>query len=244
MRHRLGLFGSSLLAAAALWALTAHAADDCTPIELDFGQASVAWVHLPLSKLKRDTVYSLIDDSGHKAVHAEADSSASLYATRLKSPIATPAALSWRWKTEALVAGADNRDKKREDASLRVIVAFDGDKTTLPEAEQKQMKRAKMLSGREPPYATLMYVWSEQVPVDTVIPSAHTGQLKMIVAASGRDGLSAWQSVRRKVAEDYRRAFGSPPGRVIGVGVMTDSDNTGTQASGDYADLRFSCGAE
>jgi hypothetical protein len=244
MRHRLGLTGLSLLAAAALPVPAAHAADECTSIKLDFGQASVVWVHLPLSKLKRDTVYSLMDDNGQKVVHAEANSSASLYATRFKSPMVTPATLSWRWKTDALVAGADNRDKKREDAPLRIIVAFDGDKTTLPEAEQKQMKRARMLSGREPPYATLMYVWSEQVPLDTVIPSAHTSQLKMIVAASGPEGLGAWQSVRRNVAEDYQRAFGNPPERMIGVGVMTDSDNTGTKASGDYADLRFSCRAE
>ena len=49
-----------------------------------------------------------------------------------------PATLSWDWKTDALVPGADNRDKAREDAPLRVLVAFDGDKATLPEAEQKR----------------------------------------------------------------------------------------------------------
>ena len=245
MKNRLGILSlSALVGALSVSASAAHAVDACAPLTLDFGQATVAWAHLPLAKLKRDTVYTLADDNGQKILHAEANSSASLYGTRFKSPIAAPAALSWRWKTDALVTGADNRDKKREDALLRVIVAFDGDKTKLPEAEQKQMKRARMLSGREPPYATLIYVWSEQVPVDTVIPSAHTSQLKMIVAASGTNGLGAWQSVRRNVAEDFQRAFGSLPERVIGVGVMTDTDNTGTKASGDYADLRVSCEAE
>ena len=30
-----------------------------------------------------------------------------------------------------------------------------------------------------------MYVWSDHVPVNTVIASAHTSQVKMIAAASG-----------------------------------------------------------
>ena len=221
----------------------ARAADGCTPLRLDFDDASLAWAHLPLSKFKRDTRYSLSEHDGRKVIHAEADRSASLYATRFKVPVAAPGALSWRWKTDALVAGADNRDKRREDAPLRVIVAFDGDKTTLPEAEQRLMKRARMMAGREPPYATLIYVWSEQVPLDTVIPSAHTGRVMMIVAASGKEGLGAWQTVRRDLAEDYRRAFGAAPGAVIGVGVMTDTDNTDSQASGDYADMQLTCGA-
>jgi hypothetical protein len=220
---------------------TARAADDCAPLRLDFAQPTVAWAHLPLSKLKRDTVYTQVDSDGKKTLHAVADSSASLYVTRFKTPLAPPPSLSWQWKTAALVAGADNRDKKREDASLRLIVAFDGDVGTLPDEEQKRFKRAKRLSGRESPFATLMYIWSEQVPVNTVIPSAHTSQLKMLVVASGSDGLGTWQSVSRALSEDYRLAFGQSPGRVLGIAVMTDTDNTGTQASADYADIRFAC---
>lgn len=245
MTQRFAIVCAALLACAVLSSQGgARAADGCSPMRLDFDDASLAWTHLPLSKLKRDTRYSLVDDEGKKVIHAEADRSASLYATRFKIPITPPGVLSWRWKTDALVTGADNRDKRREDAPLRVIVAFDGDKANLPEADQKLMKRARMLSGREPPYATLIYVWSEQVPPDTVIPSAHTGRVMMIVAASGTAGLGAWQTVRRDLAEDYRRAYAADPGPVIGVGVMTDTDNTGTQASGDYADLRLTCGAE
>jgi hypothetical protein len=150
--------------------------------------------------------------------------------------------LSWDWKTDALVPGADNRDKAREDAPLRVLVAFDGDVASLPQAERRQFKLAKKFSGRAPPYAVLMYIWTDLVPVGTVIPSAHTGQVKMLAVASGRDGIGAWQSVQRNVGEDYRRAYGTEPGPVIGIAVMTDTDNTGTRAAGDYAGIRLRCG--
>ena len=208
--------------------------------DLGFGRATAGWAHQPLSKLKRDTVYTQAQEAGHAVLRGTADRSASLYVALIK-PASVPVSLKWRWKTDALVAGADNRDKQREDAPLRVLVAFDGDKTTLPEEEQKRFQRAKSLTGREGPYATLMYIWSDHVPVGTVIPSAHTRQVKMLVVASGPQGLGQWQSVQRRLVADYKRAFGNAPGRVLGVAVMTDTDNTGGKAVGEYGDIRLEC---
>ncbi|HWS74813.1 MAG TPA: DUF3047 domain-containing protein [Quisquiliibacterium sp.] len=224
-------------------AAAAGAGEPCAPRSLGFDLKEAGWAHVPLSKLKRDTVYTLVRDGGRPGVlRASADSSASLYASLLKPAMRTPMTLSWEWKTDALVPGADNRDKAREDAPLRVLVAFDGDVAGLPEAEQKRFSRARNLAGREPPYAVLMYVWSDHVPVGTVIPSAHTSQVKMLAVASGKAGLGSWQSVQRNLADDYRRAYGAEPGPVLGVAVMTDTDNTGKKAVGEYAGIRIGCG--
>lgn len=214
----------------------------CGSRDLGFDRAGVAWTHVPLSKLKRDTVYALVPDRTHPgALRATADRSASSYAAMLKPVSATSTTLSWSWKTDALIEGADNRDKSREDAPLRVMVAFDGDIATLPQSEQKRLQRARKISGRKVPYALLMYIWTDLVPAGTVIPSAHTSQVKMIVVASGRDGLGQWQSVTRSLADDYRLAYNADPGPVIGVGVMTDTDNTGARAVGEYDGLRMAC---
>lgn len=218
-------------------------AGPCQPRDLGFDVQEAGWRHKPLSSLKRDTVYQVAQDGGRTVLKAAADRSASLYVAVLSAPMALPVSLGWSWKTDALVPGADNRDKQREDAPLRVIVALDGDAATLPEAERKRMKRAETLSGTKPPFATLMYIWSDHVPIGTVIPSAHTSQVKMLVVASGAQGLGAWQTVKRDLAADYRRAWGSAPGPLLGVGVMTDTDNTGSQAAGVYADIRWSCPA-
>ena len=222
-------------------AATGSSAAVCKHRDFGFDQSKSGWMHQPLSKLKRDTVYTLVQEGGSTVLRGAADGSASAFVARLKQAAAVPAILSWRWKTDALVPGADNRDKKREDAPLRVMIAFDGDRSTLPEAEQKRFRRARNLLGREPPYAMLMYIWSDQVAVESIIPSAHTSQVKMLVVASGTDGLGSWQSVRRNVADDYRRAYGTEPGPVLGVAVMTDTDNTGEKAVGEYTDIRFEC---
>jgi len=63
----------------------------------------------------------------------------------------------------------------------------------------------------------------------------------MLAVASGSKGLGQWQTVQRNLAADYKRAFGAAPGRVLGVAVMTDTDNTGAKAVGEYSDIRFDC---
>lgn len=222
-------------------AILALAAAPCKTHSLDFGDNTVGWEHVPLSKLKRDTVYSLTQVDGQMVLRGHAEGSASLYASRLQAAMEVPESISWQWKTDALVPGADNRNENTEDAPLRVMLAFDGDHATLPEVEKKRFKRAKSLSGRDLPYALLMYIWSEHVPVGTVIPSAHSSQVRMLVVASGVEGLGQWQRVKRNPINDYQQIFDANPGPLIGVAVMTDSDNTRTKATGEYADILLEC---
>lgn len=235
----------SLFVAACLWAgaPSASAAAPCEARDLGFDSAQAGWKHQPMSKLKRDTAYAVAKEDGRAVLRASADKSASFFVSYFKPPAAVPASLAWRWKTDALVPGADNRAKDKEDAPLRVVVAFDGDKTRLPAEEKRRFETARKLTGANLPYAVLMYVWGDHVPVDTVIASAHTSQVKMIAVASGAAGLGKWQAVKRDLAGDYRRAFGAEPGTLLGVGVMTDTDNTGAKAVGYYADIRLECAA-
>lgn len=234
------LFGLLLLSASGAWAASGTASA-CKPQALAFSVEPGAWQALPLSSLKTDTRYTVALNNGRAELQAEADNSASLYGIPMKPASTSYGVLSWQWKTDALVPGADNRDKWREDAPVRVIAAFGGDRNSLPDVEKRHFKLAKRMSGREPPYATLMYIWSEQVPLETVITSAHTSQVKMLVVATGSAGLGQWQTLRRDLRADYKRAFGEDAGPLLGIGVMTDTDNTGEKASARYADIRLDC---
>jgi hypothetical protein len=98
---------------------------------------------------------------------------------------------------------------------------------------------AEMVSGQGVPYATLVYMWENRQPVGTVIDSAHTGRVKMVVAGSGRDRLGQWKQFERDYVADYERAFGERPGRLIGIGIMTDTDNTGAEVEAFYGDIEL-----
>lgn len=213
----------------------------CQPRAFGFDAADAGWKPVPMSRRKKDTVYRVEREGERTVLAARADGAASFFVSRLPTAMRPPATLSWAWKTDALVPGADNRDKSREDAPLRVVVAFDGDASRLPAGERTQRALAESLSGQAPPYAALMYIWSDQVAPETIIPSAHTSQIKMIAVASGTQGLGAWQTVRRDLAADYRRAYGAEPGPIMGFALLTDTDNTGAKAEGRYADIRLQC---
>jgi hypothetical protein len=98
---------------------------------------------------------------------------------------------------------------------------------------------AQMLSGQSVPYATLIYIWENRQPVGAVIGSAHTGRIKMVVAGSGRDRLGQWKQFERDYVADFERAFGERPGRLIGIGIMTDTDNTGADIEAFYGDIEL-----
>jgi hypothetical protein len=100
--------------------------------------------------------------------------------------------------------------------------------------------QVKAVTGQELPYATLMYIWARATPRETVITSRFTERIRMIVAESGTEHLGAWQQVRRDLYEDFRRAYGEEPGPITGIGIMTDTDNTGGKAQSWYGDVALS----
>ncbi len=197
------------------------------------------WQPWIINRAKTPTVYQLVKDpeSGQVVLRAAAERSASGLKQRLDiDPVARPVVV-WQWRVMDLIAAADNQDRYSEDSPARLMLFFDGDRDSLPVKEQLLMETARLLTGHELPFATLMYVWENRFPPETVLRSHFTDQVKMIVAGTGRTRLGTWKTVQRNYVEDYRRAFGSEPGRLIGIGVMTDTDNTGETIETFYGDI-------
>jgi hypothetical protein len=51
--------------------------------------------------------------------------------------------------------------------------------------------------------------------------------------------VGAWLSYTRDIRADFEKAFGEAPGALLGVGLMTDTDNTGEQVHAWYGDIQF-----
>jgi Protein of unknown function (DUF3047) len=187
--------------------------------------------------LKRRTEYRAVKYKGRNAIRANAKSSASAIEAKLNVNLKNTPAISFSWFAEALIKGADNTEKSAEDSPLRVMLSFEGDKDTLSGKEQRFHERAKLLTGRELPYATLMYIWENNKPVETVITNPHTTTIKKIVISSGAQDLGRWMTFKRNIADDYLLAFGKPAGKLIGIALMSDTDNTGTDITAYYGDL-------
>ena len=197
------------------------------------------WQPWVLSRFKRSTAYKLVNEQGRTVVRARAESSASGLIHPLQLDPKTFPILHWHWKVDQLIQKADNTQKHLEDSPVRLVVSFGGDIDSLDIRDRMFFDNVRLLTGQQMPYATLMYIWENRAPLETVIDNRHTSRIKMIVAESGRERLGQWQEVTRNIVEDYKRAFGKSPGPITSIGIMTDTDNTGDNAHAWYGDIEF-----
>ena len=123
------------------------------------------WAPLQFNRNKKPTHYQLVTEHGKTVLHAQADSAASALVQAVRIEPSQQPWLSWHWKVTRLIEGADNYHWGAEDSPVRIVLAFDGDKDGLPFADQIMFETAKIFSGRELPYATLMYIWENKAPV-------------------------------------------------------------------------------
>lgn len=202
------------------------------------GELPKRWDPLIIHRSKKRTQYQLVSEQGKTILHARAAGASSGLMQRIDIDTLEQPWLSWRWRIGSLISTADSFQRDAEDSPARIILGFDGDKDTLSFNDQILFETAKVLTGHDFPYATLMYVWENRAPVGTVISSTRTSRIKMIVAGSGSDGIGQWHEFKRNIAEDFEKAFGEKPGKLIGVGVMTDTDNTGETVDAWYGDIR------
>ena len=61
----------------------------------------------------------------------------------------------------------------------------------------------------------------------------------MIVVDSGWENLGQWHKHQRDLAADYQRAYGETPGDVIGIALLTDTDNTKSETRALYGDIEL-----
>lgn len=202
-------------------------------------QDCVARWHTQRLPGKRETLYDAIAEEGRPVVRARADRSASLVRHRLRIEPAALGRLRFSWRVPALIAGADMRDRESSDSPARLVLAFEGDAQRLGERERLLFDLAETLGGERPPYATLMYVWDAHAPIDTVLVSGRSSRVRKIVVESGAEQLGRWRAHERDIAADFLRAYGEAPGALVGVALMTDTDNTAGRAQASYGPVCF-----
>lgn len=185
------------------------------------------------------TAFSLQKHGQREALSAHAQSSASYLRQRLHIPPDQLRRLQFDWQVDKLMAQADMAQADLEDSPVRLILAFEGDRSRFSAKNAMLSDLTEALTGEPLPYATLMYVWANHRPVESVIVNPRTDRVRKLVVESGPQRLQQWLSYQRDVRADFEKAFGEAPGALLGIAIMTDSDNTRSQVRAWYGDIRF-----
>jgi hypothetical protein len=206
----------------------------------ELGALPAGWHEHVMRRDLPPTRYRLAQRDGRLVTHSLAERSTSgLRCDVDLDPRARPW-LAWDWLVEQLPPEATVARGERDDSPARVVLAFDGDTSTLSLRDLIFREQVELFTGHTLPFATLMYVWDGQAEPESIHHYHRSGLIRYLVVESGARNTGRWLGYRRNVVEDYRRAFGREPGRIRSIGVLTDSDALKTRCEAWFGDLSFS----
>jgi hypothetical protein len=166
------------------------------------------------------TQYRLIKETNNQILEARSDSAASGLFYKKTLPITANTQLSWRWKISAIWPDAVETSKAGDDFPVRVyIVVSDG-----PFFWQKR---------------TLVYVWSNNKPVNSRWDNPFTNRAHMWAIDSGADLIGQWTEHSRTIQADLQTAFNKTYTEIDAIAIMTDSDNGGASFLSWYDDIQL-----
>lgn len=197
----------------------AAAAEDCIPIETF---ASTKLEAFPDGwRVRKDSgkaTYTVKEESGSRFLRASSKGIGLQAAKSFEWNLDEYPVLRWRWRPVEFPKESDERDSGRNDSVLAVYLLVPYSTIRGPQA--------------------VKYVWSEKAPVGTKLES-NMGLTKVRVLKSGTAGKNAWSEEQADARADFLGAFGvAETPKPAGIAVLTDADDTGSVATGDYADFR------
>lgn len=196
------------------------------------------WEPLTFKKIKRHTLYEW--STREHAIHARSSAAASGLIYRLDQDAGKLPILRWRWRMPHSIAKGDEKSKDGDDYAARIYVTFRYDPSKAGRGTRFKYGLVKKLYGEYPPHSGLSYIWANRLPKGESTPNPFTDRVMMIAVRSGDAETGRWISEQRNIVEDYRKLYKEDPPPLAGVAIMTDTDNTGSQAEAWYADIELS----
>ncbi len=195
------------------------------------------WEPMTFSDIDAHTSYKLVQNGNRTVVRAHSRNAASGLIRRLRIDPREYPRLQWSWKIDHVLEKGDVTSKAGDDYAARIYVAFAFQPEQSSLWQRMKRKAAHAFTDKEIPGSALNYIWASNASQETVVPSPFEQRSKMIVLQSGNARSGRWIPEKRNIVEDYKRAFGKEPPEIIGVGIMTDTDNTGEETTGYYGDI-------
>ena len=166
-------------------------------------------------------VYKVVVEDGNAVLMAHSIKNSITIGKKFEVDLSKFPILRWRWKVEKLPEGADERFKETGDSAAAIYVYF-------PSGFRKWNPKA------------IKYVWSAtELPKGYVTKSPYAGRTKIVILENKNSPIGKWVEEEVNVKLDYERFFGKKLKKAKGIGIMTDSDNTKSEAIAYYDDIVF-----
>lgn len=179
------------------------------------GGELVGWVE---RSFNGRTLYEVVDEGSNRALKARSRASASALGKIIRFDTGRFSRLEWRWRIEDIIEDGYDLKPDANDHAAGVYVLF---------------ARGKL------PWQVdvIKYIWANALPQGRSARHPTEQNVRLVAVQSGRQRAQQWLQERRNLVEDYRELFHREPPRVVAVGLMTDTDQTGAHAVAYYDDF-------
>jgi len=166
------------------------------------------------------TDYKLAPENGRNVLRAHSHGTASGLFKKVNLDPQRFRYLRWSWKVAGIVEKGDEKTKAGDDYAARVYIVFPG----------RFFWQTRAIN----------YIWANRLGVGQSIPNAFTGNAMMVAVESGPARAGQWLTEERDILADYRRLFNEEPRKIGAISIMTDTDNTGSEATAWYGEISIS----
>lgn len=168
------------------------------------------------------TNYQLVLKKDLRVLKAQSHASASgLYKEQRVDLRKTPY-LNWSWQVENTLENLNEQSKEGDDYVARVYVVVSGGLAFWK-------TRA------------INYVWASSSAKGQIWENAFVGKNAMMIALRSKEANSGqWYNEKRNILDDLKQQFGEDIRYIDAVAIMTDTDNSGGNATAFYSDIYFS----
>ncbi len=167
-----------------------------------------------------ETDYQLVTVDNLQVIKAESRQTSSGFYKEIEVDLTKTPYLNWSWQTNRMLEGNDEKAKSGDDYVARIYVVT---------------KTGPFFFSLK----ALNYVWSSHNPEGSDWANAFTSKAWIVTVRSGTEKTGQWIHEKRDVRKDFARYFGTDVDSINAVAIMTDTDNSGQEATALYGDIYF-----
>jgi len=145
--------------------------------------------------------------------------------------------LHWRWRVDRGLDVSEEQTRGGDDFAARVYVMFQLDRARVSLFARLRHRLAQSIYGDHTPGSALTFVWSSHIAPGTTWDNPYTSRAKMIALTRGPH--TSWRSESVDVPTRYRELFGAEPPPLLGIALMSDSDDSCQQAEARFGSFAF-----
>lgn len=172
-----------------------------------------------------EEIYKIDTSNNNQFLRAVSKSTDNFIIKEIEVDIVEYPYLNWKWRANKLPNDANEHHKKSSDVAASVYLII------RPSKWRPQ---------------SIKYTWSSTLEIGSTGSSPFAfwpSRSDFIVLESGKSNLKQWKTEKVNVLEDYKRLYNKEKlssFKVKAISIMTDSDNTSSEAAADYDDIFFS----